>query len=106
MVDLLEAPQEEPPEAPVALDVPEDGLDVHGPPPPELRPSLGALENLMRGRTSIVVAHRLSAVAALDRIVVLENGAIVEDGTHAELSQGSGVYASLWGRQSGAFLES
>ena len=65
----------------------------------------GALENLMRGRTSIVVAHRLSTVAALDRIVVLEDGAIVEDGTHAELSQAGGVYESLWDRQTGAFLE-
>ena len=67
---------------------------------------LAALENLMRGRTSIVVAHRLSTVAALDRIVVLEDGAIVEDGTHAELSQAGGVYETLWDRQSGAFLES
>ncbi|MBO7673770.1 MAG: ABC transporter ATP-binding protein [Atopobiaceae bacterium] len=65
----------------------------------------GALENLMAGRTSIVVAHRLSTVAALDRIVVLEEGAIVEDGTHAQLSQAGGVYESLWDRQSGAFLE-
>jgi len=65
----------------------------------------GALENLMRGRTSIVVAHRLSTVAALDRIVVLEEGQIVEDGTHAELSQAGGVYESLWDRQTGAFLE-
>ncbi|MBP3883822.1 MAG: ABC transporter ATP-binding protein, partial [Olsenella sp.] len=65
----------------------------------------GALENLMRGRTSIVVAHRLSTVAALDRIVVLDGGEIVEDGTHAELSQAGGVYEGLWDRQSGAFLE-
>ena len=65
----------------------------------------GALENLMAGRTSIVVAHRLSTVAALDRIVVLEEGAIVEDGTHAELSRAGGVYESLWDRQTGAFLE-
>jgi ATP-binding cassette subfamily B protein len=65
----------------------------------------GALENLMRGRTSIVVAHRLSTVAALDRIVVLEGGAVVENGTHAELSQAGGVYESLWDRQTGAFLE-
>lgn len=64
-----------------------------------------ALENLMAGRTSIVVAHRLSTVAALDRIVVLEAGSIVEDGTHAALSQAGGVYESLWDRQSGAFLE-
>ena len=46
-----------------------------------------ALENLMRGRTSIVLSHRLSTVATLDRIVVLEEGAIVEDGAHAELSR-------------------
>lgn len=66
----------------------------------------GALENLMRGKTSLVVAHRLSTVAALDRIVVLQDGEIVEDGTHAELSQADGVYAGLWNRQTGAFLES
>ncbi len=65
----------------------------------------GALENLMRGRTSIVVAHRLSTVAALDRIVVLDEGQIVEDGTHAELSRAGGTYESLWDRQTGAFLE-
>lgn len=64
-----------------------------------------ALENLMRGRTSIVVAHRLSTVAALDRIVVLADGEIVEDGTHAQLVEVGGEYASLWGRQTGAFLE-
>lgn len=64
-----------------------------------------ALQKLMRGRTSIVVAHRLSTVAALDRIVVLEEGAIVEDGTHAVLSRAGGVYESLWDRQTGAFLE-
>lgn len=65
----------------------------------------GALQNLMVGRTSIVVAHRLSTVASLDRIVVIEDGKIVEDGTHAELSQAGGVYETLWDRQTGAFLE-
>ena len=49
-----------------------------------------ALENLMRGRTSIVVAHRLSTVASLDRIVVLADGEIVEDGTHARLVEAGG----------------
>ena len=64
-----------------------------------------ALGNLMRGRTAIVVAHRLSIVAALDRIVVLADGRIVEDGTHAELVQEGGEYAELWKRQTGGFLE-
>ena len=63
-----------------------------------------ALARLMRGRTSLVIAHRLSTVAALDRIVVIRDGEIVEDGTHAELVQADGEYAHLWNRQSGAFL--
>ncbi len=65
----------------------------------------GALKNLMRGRTSIVVAHRLSTVASLDRIVVLAHGEVVEDGTHHELVERGGEYASLWNRQTGGFLE-
>lgn len=64
-----------------------------------------ALSNLMRGRTAIVVAHRLSTVASLDRIVVIEGGRIVEDGPHAQLVEGGGPYARLWGRQTGAYLE-
>ena len=64
-----------------------------------------ALATLMRGRTSIVVAHRLSTVASLDRIVVLEGGKVVEDGPHAELIAAEGEYAHLWGRQTGAYLE-
>ncbi len=63
-----------------------------------------ALINLMRGRTSIVIAHRLSTVASLDRIVVLSDGAIVEDGTHEQLVAADGEYAHLWNRQSGAFF--
>ena len=63
-----------------------------------------ALENLMKGRTSLVIAHRLSTVASLDRIIVMQDGAIVEDGTHAELIAAGGEYAQLWSRQSGAFL--
>ncbi|MCL2529670.1 MAG: ABC transporter ATP-binding protein/permease [Coriobacteriia bacterium] len=63
-----------------------------------------AMANLMKGRTSIVVAHRLSTVASLDRIIVLSEGGIVEDGTHAELIEAGGEYARLWSRQSGAFL--
>ncbi|MBQ2695210.1 ABC transporter ATP-binding protein [Candidatus Saccharibacteria bacterium] len=65
----------------------------------------GALTNLMQGRTSIVVAHRLSTIAGLDRIVVLNNGVIVEQGTHTELLKAGGEYAKLWDRQSGAFLK-
>jgi ATP-binding cassette subfamily B protein len=61
-----------------------------------------ALQNLMRNRTSIVVAHRLSTVASLDRIVVLSDGAIIEDGTHEELVAAGGEYAQLWNRQTGA----
>lgn len=63
-----------------------------------------ALENLMHGRTSIIIAHRLSTVASLDRIVVLSEGSIVEDGSHEQLVQAGGEYARLWNRQSGAFL--
>ena len=59
----------------------------------------------MRGRTSLVVAHRLSTVASLDRIIVLSDGGISEDGTHQELLDKEGEYALLWDRQTGAFLE-
>ena len=64
-----------------------------------------ALGKLMAGRTAIVVAHRLSTVASLDRIVVLDHGKIVEDGPHAELIETGGAYAHLWNRQTGAYLE-
>lgn len=64
-----------------------------------------SLENLMKGRTSIVIAHRLSTIAKLDRIIVLDKGKIVEDGTHKELLERSGIYARLWAHQSGGFIE-
>ena len=65
-----------------------------------------SLETLMKNRTSIVIAHRLSTIAKLDRIIVLKNGKIVEDGSHDELiNKKRGVYAKLWARQSGGFIE-
>ena len=64
-----------------------------------------ALENLMKDRTSIVIAHRLSTIAKLDRIIVLEEGNIVQDGTHTELLHQKGIYATLWNHQSGGFIE-
>lgn len=65
-----------------------------------------SLETLMKGRTSIVIAHRLSTIAKLDRIIVMENGKIVEDGSHEKLlAKKNGRYAKLWQRQSGGFIE-
>ncbi len=64
-----------------------------------------ALNRLMKGRTSIVVAHRLSTIAGMDKIVVLEDGKIMEQGSHEELLKNKrGSYSRLWSRQSGAFL--
>lgn len=64
-----------------------------------------ALNRLMKGRTSIVVAHRLSTIAGMDKIVVLEDGKIMEQGSHEELLKNKrGNYSRLWSRQSGAFL--
>jgi len=62
------------------------------------------LSRLMEGRTVVAVAHRLSTIAALDRLVVLDAGRIVEEGSHAELVAKGGLYAQLWARQSGGFL--
>ena len=64
-----------------------------------------ALVKLMKGRTSIVVAHRLSTIASLDRIIVLDDGKIKEQGTHQQLLKKHGAYYHLWSRQSGAFLD-
>lgn len=65
-----------------------------------------ALTKLMKNRTSIVVAHRLSTIAKLDRIIVLDNGQIVEDGSHKQLLHTGGIYAKLWQHQSGGFIDS
>jgi ATP-binding cassette subfamily B multidrug efflux pump len=58
----------------------------------------------MEGKTVIAIAHRLSTIAAMDRLVVVEAGRIVEQGTHAELLSAEGLYARLWAHQSGGFL--
>ena len=65
-----------------------------------------SLDNLMKNRTSLVIAHRLSTIAKLDRIIVLDQGQIVEDGTHDQLIKQKGIYAKLWQHQSDRFIES
>lgn len=62
------------------------------------------LYGLMEGKTVIAIAHRLSTIARMDRIVVLDQGRIAEEGTHAALLAQGGIYAGLWSRQSGGFL--
>ncbi|SHO63094.1 ATP-binding cassette, subfamily B, multidrug efflux pump [Pseudoxanthobacter soli DSM 19599] len=62
------------------------------------------LDALMEGKTVIAIAHRLSTIARMDRLIVLDGGAIVEDGSHEELIARGGLYADLWRRQSGGFI--
>ena len=59
----------------------------------------------MQGRTALVVAHRLSTVARMDQLVVLDQGRVVEQGSHGELIERDGTYARLWRHQSGGFLD-
>ncbi|ARB72478.1 TPA: ABC transporter ATP-binding protein [Neisseria meningitidis] len=63
-----------------------------------------SLDKMMNGKTVIAIAHRLSTIAAMDRLVVLDKGRIIEEGTHAELLEKRGLYAKLWAHQSGGFL--
>lgn len=63
-----------------------------------------SLAELMKGKTVIAIAHRLSTIAHLDRLIVLDQGMIVEDGSHAQLVAAKGLYAKLWGMQSGGFI--
>ncbi len=64
-----------------------------------------AFDYLMEGKTTIVIAHRLSTIQKMDRILVLDHGKIVEEGTHKQLLKKKGLYADLWGRQTGGFLK-
>ena len=63
-----------------------------------------ALDSEVEVATVIAIAHRLSTIAAMDRLIVLDKGQIVEQGTHAELLERNGLYAKLWAHQSGGFL--
>ena len=62
------------------------------------------LNKLMQGKTVIAIAHRLSTIAEMDRLIVMDQGCVIEDGSHAELVARGGLYAKLWARQSGGFL--
>lgn len=62
------------------------------------------LDDLMSGKTVLAIAHRLSTIAAMDRLIVLDQGRVIEEGRHEELIEAGGLYAQLWARQSGGFL--
>jgi ATP-binding cassette subfamily B multidrug efflux pump len=65
----------------------------------------GNLYKLMQGKTVIAIAHRLSTIAAMDRLIVMDKGRITEEGSHDELIARGGLYARLWRRQSGGFID-
>ncbi len=62
------------------------------------------LFNLMAGKTVIAIAHRLSTIAAMDRLIIMDQGRIIEEGSHEELLRRGGLYADLWARQSAGFI--
>jgi len=64
-----------------------------------------AMFKLMEGKTAVVIAHRLSTIQRLDRIIVMDEGKVIEDGTHSDLLKKEGLYARLWHHQSGGFLQ-
>ncbi|MGO3445573.1 MAG: ATP-binding cassette domain-containing protein, partial [Pseudoalteromonas distincta] len=63
-----------------------------------------SLDDLMTDKTVIAIAHRLSTIAQMDRLIVLDNGGVVEQGTHDELIAKNGIYAALWAHQTGGFI--
>jgi len=64
-----------------------------------------SLDEIMQNKTVIAIAHRLSTIARMDRIIVMDQGRIVEQGTHAELIASPGIYSSFWSRQSDGFID-
>ncbi len=63
-----------------------------------------SLKELMKGKTTIVVAHRLSTIMMMDRILVIDNGKVVDSGTHKQLLRKKGIYKTLWDIQAGGFM--
>ena len=63
-----------------------------------------SMKNLMKGKTALIIAHRLSTISSLDRLIVMDDGKIVEEGTHKELLEKNGRYARLWKMQSDGFM--